>query len=94
MIKPIPFSIQMPTMHSTQAAIRMEPRSRAFGHEEQNGANQVARDGRPDPRDQPVVTVTAKEQIVCRSAVRTAGVEQRKNFTGQHHKVDRSSPRG
>ena len=82
MISPIPFSIQMPTMHSDAGDDRASTlRSQHAGVKNSDRADDVQRDRRPDPRHQAVLAVVAEEQVAsptrrarrrCRRAVNSS----------------------
>jgi hypothetical protein len=72
-----------------QAAIRVLAALESVRHEEQARTDEVAGDGRPDPRHESVVSVATKEKILRGLPVGSARVEQREQLTGQHDQVNR-----
>ena len=62
MTRPMPFSIQMPTMHSTQATLS-HFRLRLTRQHEQHHRGEVEGDRGPDPRHQRVMAVQAEEEV-------------------------------
>ena len=83
----MPFSIQIPTIDSTQATFSVL-RPREAGKQQQDRRQQVHADGRPDPRHQRRLPVETEIEITSRRDVCRVRVELREHLTGQQKHID------